>query len=296
MATANQSTVNLATSGPTNLNQDFGYRDRANTISGHALAGHERGRPAGWRRKGGWAGVTVALLDGNNNVVGTTTTDANGNYTFGNLPDGTYNVDVTDEGNVLNGAWKSTGPTPGADNNSQADPYPVTVSGGQTNSTADFGYYNAPAGLGNFVWDDLNANGIQDAGEPGMADVVVTLTITWPNVAAAARSRPRRTPTATTASATCCWTRTSMASVRANRPSRSAVATPAGYVPTLVDQGGNDALDSDPSGVTATTTEGTVNTSYDFGFVKRPARSATGCGWTRTATACRMRARTASPT
>ena len=48
-----------------------------------------------------------------------------------------------------------------------------------------------------------------------------------------------------------------------------AVATPAGYVPTLSNQGGNDALDSDLSGVTATTTEGTVNTSYDFGFVNQ---------------------------
>ena len=178
--TANQSTVNLATSGPTNLNQDFGY-DGANTIAGTLWQDTDADGLLDGGESGGWAGVTVVLLDANNNVVGTTTTDANGNYSFGNLPDGTFKVDVTDDGNVLNGAWKSTGPTPGADNNSQADPYPVTVSGGQTNSTADFGYYNAPAGLGNYVWRDLNANGIQDVGEPGLAGVEVTLTITWPS-------------------------------------------------------------------------------------------------------------------
>ena len=54
----------------------------------------------------------MVLYDTNNNIVATTTTDANGNYSFGNLPDGTYKVDVTDDANVLNGAWKSTGATP----------------------------------------------------------------------------------------------------------------------------------------------------------------------------------------
>ena len=39
--------------------------------------------------------------------MATTTTDANGNYSFGNLPDGTYTVDVTDEANVLDGTWQS---------------------------------------------------------------------------------------------------------------------------------------------------------------------------------------------
>lgn len=32
-----------------------------------------------------------------------------------------------------------------------------------------------PVNLGNFVWDDLNANGLQDAGEPGIAGVTVQL-------------------------------------------------------------------------------------------------------------------------
>ena len=32
-----------------------------------------------------------------------------------------------------------------------------------------------PATLGDFVWNDINKNGIQDAGEPGLPGVVVEL-------------------------------------------------------------------------------------------------------------------------
>ena len=55
------------------------------------------------------AGVTVVLYDSNGNVVATTTTDATGNYSFADLPDGAYTVDVTDDANVLNGYWHSLG-------------------------------------------------------------------------------------------------------------------------------------------------------------------------------------------
>src|SRR5205814_2377958 len=34
---------------------------------------------------------------------------------------------------------------------------------------------NGSATVGNFVWQDFNANGIQDFGEPGLANVVVRL-------------------------------------------------------------------------------------------------------------------------
>ena len=58
----------------------------------------------------------------------------------------------------------------------------MTVAGGQTNTTVDFGYYIDPAALGDFVWNDVDGNGIQGgAGEPGIAGVEVTLTITWPD-------------------------------------------------------------------------------------------------------------------
>jgi hypothetical protein len=36
---------------------------------------------------------------------------------------------------------------------------------------------NVPLTIGDFVWHDLNANGIQDEGEPGVPDVVVNLLV-----------------------------------------------------------------------------------------------------------------------
>jgi len=66
----------------------------------------------------------------------------------------------TDDDNVLAGYWHSLG-TADTDGESQDDPYPVTVTGGQT-SDADFGYYKDTASISNFVWNDANGNGIQD--------------------------------------------------------------------------------------------------------------------------------------
>jgi hypothetical protein len=40
--------------------------------------------------------------------------------------------------------------------------------------TFDAGFVQ-PFGLGDFVWRDTNANGVQDAGEPGIGNVLVTL-------------------------------------------------------------------------------------------------------------------------
>ena len=49
-----------------------------------------------------------------------------------------------------------------------------------TNTNGDFGYYIVPASLGNFVWED-DGDGVQQAGEPGIGGVEVTLDITYPN-------------------------------------------------------------------------------------------------------------------
>ncbi|MBK9994325.1 MAG: hypothetical protein IPP01_10165 [Saprospiraceae bacterium] len=50
----------------------------------------------------------------------------------------------------------------------------ITVTSGSTNQTIDAGLYQ-PASLGNYVWEDLNKNGIQEAGEPGVNGVAVLL-------------------------------------------------------------------------------------------------------------------------
>lgn len=149
------------------------------------------------------AGVTVDLyrdLNGNGTVdpgeplMGTRITDVNGQYLFSALPivgggdadpEAEYVVDVTDVNGVLAGYWHSLAanqdPNTGVSGNtandandrSKVDPFAIEIgsgSGGQpvsNNLNVDFGYYVKPASVGNFVWQDLNSNGIQDLGQTG---------------------------------------------------------------------------------------------------------------------------------
>lgn len=168
--------------GGINLLQDFGYVAAVpNTIGGTLWRDCNADGTLDLDEDPRWEGVKLVLRDAVSNIVGTTLTDADGNYEFTGLPDGTYTVDVIDVANLMHGYWHSIGPNAGDDNNSQVDPYEVFVSGGETNTTADFGYYLVIAELGDYVWYDINGNGLQDGGEPGLAGVRVSLRITYPN-------------------------------------------------------------------------------------------------------------------
>lgn len=119
----------------------------------------------------GIAGVTVKLLMAGQ-VVDTTTTDGNGYYLFTNLCPGTYTVEVMTPAGYL--------PTPVCSNDATIDgdancsPQTV-VSNNDSNTTIDFGFYVMSASLGDYVWNDANNNGVQDAGEVGIAGVTVNL-------------------------------------------------------------------------------------------------------------------------
>jgi uncharacterized repeat protein (TIGR01451 family) len=273
--TASESLVDLATAGPINLAQDFGYQTSTpNTISG-TLWNDLNGDGTLIRETGRYAGVTLDLRDSAGNIVGTATTDAGGNYSFPGLPAGTYTVDVTDTANVLNGLWKSNGANPGADNNSQLDPYSVTVTGGATNSTADFGYHGTPAALGNFVWNDLNGNGIQNSGEPGLAGVTVQLIITWPNAA--------QTVVRTRTDTSGYYAFGNLLLDETYDGEGSPEPTYSLSIPILPGTASPqnatvEAWDSDnPAGQAAAVSRGALNDNYDFGFWN--VGSATISGW-----------------
>ena len=110
---------------------------------------------------------------GTDNLVRTATTDAIGAYTFSNVPAGAYLVRVFDAALLSGGYTKTTGPTPGADNNSQANPYPVTV-GASSNFTADFGYFTATYTISGTVFEDISNNGVNNS-EPAVEGAVVSI-------------------------------------------------------------------------------------------------------------------------
>ncbi len=95
-------------------------------------------------------------------------TDSNGNYSFVGLPDANYVVTVSQP----SGSTQTEDPDGGNDNLSA-----VSISGGVTNNEQDFGYANnVPTGrIGDRVYTDTNGNGVQDAGELGIAGINVEL-------------------------------------------------------------------------------------------------------------------------
>ncbi|MFO1491687.1 MAG: SdrD B-like domain-containing protein [Kiritimatiellia bacterium] len=118
------------------------------------------------------AGVTVRLFpdancdqvaDGPQIAVASTT--GLGNYAFVNLRPGCYVVEEVDPA-----GYTSTGDSAPPNNNL----IPVTVVSGQTAAGNDF-IDTRPVLIGDFVWEDLNGNGLQDVGEPGIPNVTVTL-------------------------------------------------------------------------------------------------------------------------
>ncbi len=126
-------------------------------------------------------GVTVTLVtDG---VLGTETrvTDANGEYLFDDLAPGhAYSVQFT-----LPIGYKFTQQDIGGDDTLDSDANATTGrASGQTsvlsstdeNLTFDAGIYR-PVVIGDYVWEDMNANGVQEVGEPGIVGVQVALVV-----------------------------------------------------------------------------------------------------------------------
>jgi len=265
------------TAGQINLLQDFGYQPTANPNSISGTIWKEINVDGILDANGaddkldtdddevGIGGVTVVLRDSSGDIIAATTTDADGNYSFTYLPNGTYTVDVTDDANLLDGYWHSLG-TANTNDHSQPDPLSVTLSGSTVIEYADFGYYRAPASAGNFVWLDLNSDGIQDAGEPGIGGVPVRLTIAYPNG-----------DSSTLVVLTDMNGFYSFGSLLLDENHTTSgtggptytisVGTPPSMTPSPADNPATtDKLDSDGADEIVTVLKGEVNLSYDFGF------------------------------
>ena len=109
---------------------------------------------------------------GDDTLVDTTVTNADGSYLFTVAP-GSYCVDVTDTNGKLTGLTHTTG------SQSVTDPSPVvTLGAGEWDLDQDFGYYkpvsSGNALIGDTVWYD-DGDGIQEPGEMGIAGVTVSV-------------------------------------------------------------------------------------------------------------------------
>jgi protocatechuate 3,4-dioxygenase beta subunit len=222
-------------------------------------------------------GVTVVLTGTTGtgeSVNATQLTDANGLYLFTNLQPGTYKL--TFETPI--GGYVSTTPNdPQANdtNDSDADPAmggmtinEVLVSGEQ-NLTYDAGYY-LPASIGNYVWNDLNANGIQENGESGIPNATVTLTGTD------GQGNPVTLTTTTDGNGLYLFTNLVPGTYKLT------FATPVGFLNSSPVDATGDALDSDANpamgGMTVNEVlvSGEQNLTYDAGFYACPVITIAG--------------------
>jgi LPXTG-motif cell wall-anchored protein len=123
----------------------------------------------GWMNgsESGIAGARVFLTTPGSAGAIETTTDANGNYLFGDLPAGNYDVTVD-----VTTAPADTAPT-------TVGAFSVALRDGEDFKDADFGFNGvavlATAAIGDQVWMDDNLNGIFDSGEDVLAGVTVSI-------------------------------------------------------------------------------------------------------------------------
>jgi protocatechuate 3,4-dioxygenase beta subunit len=107
------------------------------------------------------------------------TTDDNGEYKFEGLAPGTYTVTFTKPAGYKFTTQDADGQGIQGTRNSDADPntgqtVPIPVQSRDEIEYVDAGLYRL-ASIGDFVWVDLNGNGLQDPDEPGLGGVDVEL-------------------------------------------------------------------------------------------------------------------------
>ncbi|MCW5851639.1 MAG: hypothetical protein KIT87_16315 [Anaerolineae bacterium] len=145
-------------------------------------------------RDGGEPGipsVTVVLYSpgpdgilgtGDDVLVGFTTTDPNGAYTFPNLPPGVYEVRETDPvgftsttSNQVIAVVVAGGTTTVNFGDQQPTPTPTVTRTPTSTATVTRTPTTAVATINGVVFNDLNGNGTREGGEPGIPNVTVTL-------------------------------------------------------------------------------------------------------------------------
>lgn len=127
------------------------------------------------------SGVEIILINAEAGLILSTFTDANGNYIFTDLEPGTYSISQQPENqinpdyiDVFDGDESPEDEDDSVDN-LKDDVILVTLLLGENDEDNNF-LEEKVASVGDYVWEDLNANGIQDSGEPAIEGVIVSIT------------------------------------------------------------------------------------------------------------------------
>ena len=164
-------------SGSTNLDHDAGYMD-ASSVATIGNFVWEDSNFNGLQDPGelGIAGATIQLFDSSSNFISQTTSDPSGFFSFNNVVPGDYFLEF-----ILPTGFVFTDQDVGSDDTIDSDADPVngrtdvrTLVAAQIDNDWDAGAYNS-ASIGDRVWEDTNMNGLQDAGELGIENVLVNL-------------------------------------------------------------------------------------------------------------------------
>ena len=160
--------IALNADNPVRENINFGYIKK-HAISGNVYLDQNRDKT---KNTGDidLSGVTVKLLDKDGNVVGTTTTDKDGNYSFTGLNDGTYTVQV-DKTGPLADKEQTEDPSGKTDSRSQAITFTRTA---PDVINVNFGYADDYS-IHGLVYRDGDRDETHGATEKGYANQTVEL-------------------------------------------------------------------------------------------------------------------------
>ncbi|KAB8144837.1 DUF11 domain-containing protein [Chloroflexia bacterium SDU3-3] len=252
--------------------------------------------------EGGVDGITVRLYDGATLLATALTGDdpntagaQHGYYHFPNLEaNKTYTVKLDNPANFSSGGplFGYVLTTADAASASDATDSDAAIVGGFASITAatgaagtdtptyDVGFYPV-ASLGDYVWIDTNANGVQDAGENGVDGVTVSLYNGATLVGTATTGDNPATPATETGyyHFANLYPSTTYTVKLDNAADFTTGGPLAGYALSVRDQGGNDATDSDADtiggvptiGAAPTGAAGSDTPTYDFGFFQAAA-------------------------
>jgi len=226
----------------------------------------------------GIAGAVVRLVhdrDGDGaftsagEVLATTTTDADGNYVFKGLAPGLdYQVQFFTPTGFDAASPRQQGASNAADSDGALSDV-VVLSAGEWNKTIDAGFYK-PVSVGDFVWNDQDADGIQDVGEAGIGGVRLTLTGTT----GSGEVIVRNTLTAADGSYLFDALPPGIYQVSVDADNFDPAGALSGFQSSPIGQGTDAALDSNasPTGTDPVTLlSGQSDTDLDFGYFKATA-------------------------